>query len=55
MQPFCGSPSEAAPRTGDDSDASRKISLFHQENCSFVCDITVEHLRIKNTLKKWGV
>jgi hypothetical protein len=28
-----GSPSEAAPRTGHDGDAPRKISVFHQENC----------------------
>ena len=33
VQARCGSPSEAAPRTGYDGDASRKISVFHQENC----------------------
>jgi hypothetical protein len=32
VQARCGSPSEAAPRTGDDGDASRKISVFHPEN-----------------------
>jgi hypothetical protein len=34
VQARCRSPSEAAPRTGDDGDAPRKISVFHQENCS---------------------
>src|SRR6476661_10682105 len=32
VQARCGSPSEAAPGTGDYSDASRKISVFHLES-----------------------
>src|SRR5437868_648687 len=32
MQTRCGSPSEAAPRTGDNGDAPSKMSLFHPEN-----------------------
>jgi hypothetical protein len=34
VQARCGSSSEAAPRTGDDGNAPRKISVFHAENCS---------------------
>jgi hypothetical protein len=40
VQARCGSPSEAAPRTGDDGDAPRKISVFHPENY-----LTVPELR----------
>src|SRR5207237_8249116 len=32
VQARCGSPSEAAPRTRNDGDAPRKISVFHPEN-----------------------
>src|SRR5262249_29992065 len=33
VQARCGSPSEAAPRTGHDGHAPSKISVFHPENC----------------------
>jgi hypothetical protein len=32
MQTRCGSASEAAPRTGDNGDAPRKIRIFHPKN-----------------------
>jgi hypothetical protein len=32
VQARCGSSSQAPPRAGDDSDASRKISVFHPDN-----------------------
>jgi len=34
VQTRCGRPSQAAPRTGNDGNASRKIGVFHQENVS---------------------
>src|SRR5207247_11357203 len=39
VQARCDSPSEAAPRTGDDGDAPRKISVFHPENCFTVPEL----------------
>ena len=51
MQACGGSAWGAAPRTGGDGDALRKISVFHQENCSFVCDIPVEHPKMET---RWG-
>ena len=34
VQARCSSSPEAAPRTGDEGNAPRKISVFHAENCS---------------------
>src|SRR4029077_20033900 len=42
VQTRCGSPSEAAPRTGNNGDAPGKISVFHRENC-----FTVPELRAR--------
>ena len=44
VQARCGSPSQAAPRAGDDGDAPRKISVFHPENY-----LTVPELRAPAT------
>jgi hypothetical protein len=45
VQARCSSPSEAAPRTGDDGDAPRKISVFHPENY-----LTVSELRARSRM-----
>ena len=49
VQARCGSPSEAAPRTGDDGDATRKISVFHPENY-----LTVPELRARSRRRDQG-
>jgi hypothetical protein len=45
VQARCGSPSEAAPRTGDDGDAPRKISVLYPENY-----LTLPELRARSRM-----